>query len=263
MKIILLIIVAVEAAVLGFVFFAIPDVGAELGELRWIIPLAIVGVTVLTMAPFLAMSKKFDSAMRQFTGRSDPAYAGAPIGIGTILDLSMSGLSINDVQQYLITFEVETLDGAIFTATCRQLITPQELASVTQGTMLAVTYRPDRPGEVQLTDPSRAAEAQQVLQQIRTRKGLADPDAMLIAHHGIPATGIVVATTPTGEVLHGHSGMDLAVLVTRPDGSQFTGYKRSYLLPRQLSGVQVGSQVGVHYLAEDESRLTISLPVNG
>jgi|GEM_PF-4208460 len=262
MKIIMFIVLGVEAVILGIVFFSIPDLG-ELGFLRWLIPLAVLGFTALTMAPFLRMSKTFDEAMRQFSGKPDGDFAGAPVGIGTVREVSMTGLSINDVQQYEITFDVETVDGATFTGACKQLITPQELAMVGEGTMLPVTYRADRPGVVHLAGEDRVDEAQLVMQQIRVRKGLSDPDAMVIAYQGVPASGIVVAATPTGEIRHGHTGLDLSVIVTRPDGTQFTGHKRSYLLPRQLGAIQVGSQVGVHYLAEDESKLSLSLPVNG
>lgn len=261
MKIIMFIVLAVEAVVLGVVFLTLPDLG-ELGFLRWLVPLVVLGVTTLTMAPFLGMSKQFDEAMRQFSGKPDTDFAGAPVGIGTVRDVSMTGLSINDVQQYEISFDVETVDGAAFSATCKQLVTPQELTMLREGTMLPVTYRSDRPGVVHLADEDRTDEAQLVMQQIRVRKGLSDPDAMLIAHHGVPATGVVVSAVPTGEIRHGHSGMEVSVLVTRPDGTRFTGHKRSYLLPRQLGGIQVGSQVGVHYLAEDESRMSLTLPVN-
>ncbi|HIT76208.1 MAG TPA: hypothetical protein IAA98_11525 [Candidatus Avipropionibacterium avicola] len=259
MKSIFAAVVGFEVLVMVIVFFVVPG-GESMGWMRVVIPAAVLGITVISMAPFLKVSSTFDEAMRQFRGTPNDDFAQAPIGIGTILDADTTGLSINDVQQYEIAFDVETLDGQRFPATCRQLVPQHELSAIARGTVLPVAYRPDRPGVVELVDEDRMVEAQHIHHQLRVAKGLSDPDSLIVTAEGTPAMGVVLSAVPTGEIRHGHTGLELTIAVTRPDGGQFTTSKVSYLPARHVGLVQPGRQLSVHYLPHDESRVSISLP---
>lgn len=255
-------IVIFEVALMGIIFFAIPGVGDSMGPLRFIIPIVVIAITVGSMAPFLRMSSTMDEALNQFRGKSNTDFVRAPIAIGTIVHAEPTGMSINNVQQYQITFDVEALDGQRFSATSKQLVPQHETSALTTGTTLPVAYRPDRPGVVELVDDSRMAEAQAVHHQLRVNKGLSEPDSLIVTAEGTAAMGVVLSAVPTGEIRHGHTGMELTISVTRPDGSQFVASKISYLPSSHVGQVQPGSQVRVHYLPYDESRTSISLAAN-
>ncbi len=260
-KKILLATIAFEVIVVGIVFFAVPGM-SEMGMLRYLIPIGIIALTVLTMLPFLKLSSSADAALRQFRGLASKDFAGAPIAIGTLVELSPTGMTINNVEQYELLLDVETGDGQQFRATCRQLVPHQQLSSMTPGVQLPVTHRPDRPGVVELAGQDRADEAQALHHQLRVNKGLAEADSLTIAAEGTHAMGVVLAAVPTGEIRHGQTGLELTVAVTRPDGSQFTAHKATYLPPVHLSLTQPGSQVRVSYLPHDESRFTITVAAN-
>lgn len=257
-KKILLAVIAFEVIVLGLVFLTVPAM-AGLGVMRYVIPGGIIAITVVSMLPMLVMSSGADAALRQFRGLVSRDFDGAPIAIATLVDTSPTGMSINDVPQYQLTLDVETAEGQQFRATCTQPVPHQQLASMTPGVQLPVVHRPDQPGVVELAPPDRVDEAQVIHHQLRVIKGLTETDALQIAAEGTPTVGVVLAAVPTGEIRHGQTGLELTVAVTRPDGSQFTAHKATYLPPAHLSLAQPGSQVQVSYLPHDESRFTITV----
>lgn len=95
------------------------------------------------------------------------AFRGAPIGIGTVVSTTRTGLSIDEQHQLDIVLNVDTPDGA-FRGVARLIIDLAELAAVRPGAMLPVRYRPGRTdGKVALATDSSWAEIQAVLDRIQ------------------------------------------------------------------------------------------------
>lgn len=98
------------------------------------------------------------------------AFRGAPIGIGTVVSTSRTGLSINDQHQLDIMLDVDTPDGK-FCGVARQIIDLAELAAVRPGAILPVRYRPGRTdGKVTLATDASQAEIQAALSRIQLVK---------------------------------------------------------------------------------------------
>lgn len=218
----------------------------------------IIGLGLLVLATLLYYSK-IRQAFGQSGDETDSRYANAPIGIGTLRKVRRTHLSINDIPQYELTFDVQTPDGQQFAARAHLLAMSHELARFTEGSRIPVCYLPGRLNRVQLAPESRAAEAAEVAHAIGVRQGTADPEVMEIARSGRTSIGVVLSTEPTGEIRGGQTALALTVRIQRPEGTYFDATKTVYVTPAMLASVQVGRQVEVRYLPYDESRFCLTL----
>lgn len=207
--------------------------------------LVIVAVTVL---PWLFV----------FRGRgSTRVPRGAPIGIGTVVSVRRTGLTVNDQPQLEIQLDVDTPDGHRFRGVARSIVDLTELAMVAPGATLPVRYRQD--GKVALATDASQAELQSVMNRIQLARGHIDAHGLRIAEHGVDARAVVITMRPTGEIRDDRAVLDMTLRVTRQDGSSFDVTTAKAVPPALVPRVQPGSVITVKYLPGDESTVALAL----
>ncbi|GAA1691712.1 hypothetical protein GCM10009830_44330 [Glycomyces endophyticus] len=216
-------------------------------------------IILVSVLPFLGMmSRLADGPLRELRGMVAKGFEGAPLAIGTVVQVSRTGLSVNDQPQLEILFDVDTPDGQSFRAVSRSLVDLTELAAVVPGAMLPVRYRPgSADGRVVIAVDAPQAEMQAAFDRVRLAKGLVTPRQLQIAEQGVDGRAVVLALTPTGEIQGDRAVMDIALRVTRADGSVFDLKQRKPMDASAVPQVQPGMVVRVRYLAHDESEVVI------
>jgi hypothetical protein len=189
-------------------------------------------------------------------GKIPASYRGAPIGMGTVISLSRTGLTVNNQPQLLIILDVDTQDGRTFRAEAKQLVDLTEMSAVQPGSLLPVRYRPGDSRVVLATDAA-PAELQQVLDQIHVAKGLVTPRQLQISQHGLETQAVVLSMAPTGEIRGDRAVVSMSMRVTRPDGSTFDVVQEKTFSPEMVAKAQPGAVVRVRYLPHDESEVII------
>ncbi|MCK2244721.1 MULTISPECIES: hypothetical protein [unclassified Crossiella] len=239
-------------------FFYIQEGLTGAGPMPWLNGFLAGPICALTVVPMLF---RVSSALENsgFGGKIPAAYRGAPIGMGTVVALSRTGLSVNDQPQMLITLDVDTQDGRSFRAVAKQMVDLIDMPAVQPGSLLPVRYLPGNDKVVLATD-APPAELQQVLDQIRLAKGLVTPRQLQIAQQGQETQAVVLSMAPTGEIRGNRAVVSLGMRVTRPDGSSFDLVQEKTLSPEMVAHAQPGAVVRVRYLAHDESEVVVLVP---
>ncbi|MFC6146154.1 hypothetical protein [Corynebacterium nasicanis] len=183
----------------------------------------------------------------------------ARLGVGSIEKLEQTGLSVNEMPQYRITLRVLGVGEREFTGVLKTLIAEHEVPALTKGTLLPVAYEPERPDKLLPVPADRMGEVQEMFDRQRVLMGLADPRGPEIHARGIKTTGVIMAVTSTGEIRHGHTGLETTVRFPGLGGALVDRSKVSFLLPSVLPQLAVGSQLEVFYLPEDDTQFSFSL----
>lgn len=226
------------------------------GQLSWLNGWMVGPVTLLFVAPMLfSFAGKLGGGLASLTGGVPKAFFGAPIGMGTVVGVARTGLSVNDQPQLDIQLDVDTPDGRSFRGTARQIVDLTEIGTVQPGAVLPVRYLSD--GRVALATDASQYELQAALDQVQLAKGLITPKQLHIAQNGAEGQAVVLAMAPTGEVRQGRSVVVVTLRVTRPDGSMFDVTQEKALPPTAIRHVQPGAVVRVMYLPHDESEVAL------
>jgi hypothetical protein len=213
-------------------------------------------IILLAVVPTLfTLNKVFGGGLAALTGGVPKEFRGAPIGIGTVIGVARTGLSVNDQPQLDIRLQVDTADGRSFQGTARQVVDLTDLSLMVPDAVLPVRYLPD--GRVVLATDSDPRELQAALDRVQLAKGFVTPHQLRIAEHGVDATAIVLAMTPTGQLPDGRSAVRLTLRVTRPNGTTFDVTQDKQLPPTSIARVQPGMVVRAKYLPHDESDVTV------
>jgi hypothetical protein len=241
--------------------------------LAWItlvISLACTAMLVLTQSPgwlagpimlisavpvLFTVAGKLNGGLAALRGEVPRAFREAPLGIGTVVSVSRTGLTVNDQPQLEILLDVDTPNGLAFRASARQIVDLTELGAVHPGAVLPVRYLPD--GQATLAIDASREELQSTLDRVQLAKGLITPRQLHIAQHGIDAQAVILATQPTGEIRGDRTVVNLTLRVTRPDRTMFDLVQEKALPPSAIPQTQPGSAVRVKYLPQDESEVTI------
>ena len=184
----------------------------------------------------------------------------APIGIGTVVSVRRTGLTVNDRPQLELLLDVDTADGHRFRGVARSLVDLTELGMVAPGATLPVRYRQD--GKVAIATDAPQAELQSVMNRIQLASGHIDAHGLRIAEHGVDARAVVLAMRPTGEIRHDRSVLDMTLRVTRRDGSWFDVNTEKAVPPTLVPRVQPGSVITVKYLPGDETTVALALQLH-
>lgn len=213
-------------------------------------------IMLVSAVPTLfSVANKLGDGLAALRGNVPQAFRDAPIGMGTVVRVSRTGLSVNDQPQVDIQLDVDTPNGMSFRGTARQIIDITELASVRPGAVLPVRYLPD--GQITLAIDAAQDELQAALNRVQVAKGYITPKQLHIAENGIDAKAVVLAMVPTGEVRHDRSVVTLTLRVTRPDRTMFDLTQQKALPASAVPRLQPGSAISVKYLPHDESEVTI------
>jgi hypothetical protein len=225
-------------------------------ELAWVNAWMIGPIMLVFVVPTLfSVAGKLGGGLAALRGAVPRAFQGAPIGMGTVVSVSRTGLSVNDQPQLDIQLDVDTPNGLSFRGTARQIVDLTELGSIHPGALLPVRYLPD--GQVTLAIDGSQEELQTALNRVQLAKGLVTPKQLHIAEHGVAAQAVVLSMAPTGEVRSGRSVVTLSLRVTRPDRTMFDLTQQKALPPSAIPQMQPGSAVRVKYLPQDETEVTI------
>ena len=123
-------------------------------------------------------------------------------------------------------------------------------------------YRPDQLDLVEIVLDGNDPAAQEAMRLVQLSRGIGTPDAPEIMARGVHGQAVVIAMTPTGEIVAGNPRLNLSLSVSRPDGYAFP-LEISKVVPANAVGrFQPGSVINVQYLPEDPNRLVISMPAN-
>lgn len=189
------------------------------------------------------------------TGGVHRSFQGAPIGMGRVVGVARTGLSVNDQPQLDIRLEIEAQDGRTFPGTARQIVPLTDLAVVQVGATLPVRYLPD--GRAALATDAGPDELQAALDQVQLARGLVTPQQVHVSRAGVDAQAVVLAMAPTGEVRHDRSVVRLTLRVTRPDRTMFDVAQQKAVPASAVPQLQPGSVVRVKYLPHDESEVVV------
>ncbi|WP_112133776.1 hypothetical protein [Glycomyces dulcitolivorans] len=216
-------------------------------------------ILLLSILPFTAtLGRLADGPLRELKGMVPKGFENTPVAIGTVVQVSRTGLSVNDQPQLEILFDVDTMDGQSFRAVARSLVDITELAAVVPGAMLPVRYRPgSTDGRVVIAVDAPQAEMQAAFDRVRLAKGLVTPRQLQIAEQGVEGRAVVLGLTPTGDIQGDRAVMDIDLRITRPDGSVFDLKQRKPMDASAVPQVQPGMVVRVRYLPHDESEVVI------
>ncbi|WP_058234749.1 hypothetical protein [Devriesea agamarum] len=186
-------------------------------------------------------------------------------GVGTIEQVEMTGLEINGIRVYKLAMRVTDKDSNEFHGTLKAPIPPHQTQGLIPGAMLPVGFKPEKPEKLYPLPSERVGEVNDLLQQDRIKKGLSDQESVETVKRGVSVTGVVVESTPTGEVRDGHTALDITVRFARADQpSEFIDRTKTvYLQPQQVANVAVGRQVQVFYRPEDDAYIAMGIAANG
>ena len=217
----------------------------------------------LTLLPIVGTFSRFAEPLREMRGMTAKGFEGAPIGVGTIVSASRTGLSINDQPQLEILFDVDTMDGQSFRGVAKAIVDMTELAAVVPGAILPVRYRPgSTDGKVAIAADAPQEELQAVIDRVRLAKGLVTPRQLQISEQGTEAKAVVLALSPTGEIRGDRAVMDIKFRVTRPDQTVFDLDQQKPIDASALPQLQPGMVVRVRYLPHDESEVVVLTVLN-
>ena len=180
------------------------------------------------------------------------------IGVGRIVELAPTGLSVNDVPQYDLFIRVTPRAGGDFVGQLRSLIPPTDLATVQVGSPVPVRYSPADPDTVELADIAQP-EVREAMLQWRIEKGLIDPRLVRARTTGIQVPASVLEVRPTGRRREGQSELTLKVLMA-PDGeATWEAVTAVFAYPDAISRFQVGSPIWAFYRREDPQTVAVTI----
>ncbi|MEU4762143.1 hypothetical protein AB0H12_02735 [Actinosynnema sp. NPDC023794] len=213
-------------------------------------------IILLFVVPSLfSVDRLLGGGLAALTGGVPKQFRGAPIGMGTVVGVARTGLSVNDQPQLDIRLQVDTADGRTFPATARQIVDLTDLSVVQPGAILPVRYLPD--GRAVLATDAPPHELQAALDRVHVAKGFLTPHQLRITEQGVDASAVVLDMVPTGHTPDGRTALRLTLRVTRPDGTTFDVTQDKELPPPSIPQVQRGMVVRVKYLPGDESDVAV------
>ncbi|TQM79576.1 hypothetical protein FHX81_1885 [Saccharothrix saharensis] len=212
-------------------------------------------ILLFAVPSLFSMSGLFGGGLAALTGGVPQEFRGAPIGMGTVVGVARTGLTVNDQPQLDIRLQVDTADGRSFPATARQVVDITELSVVQPGAILPVRYLSD--GRAVLATDAPPHELQAALDRVHVAKGILTPHQLRITEEGVETSAVVLDMLPTGQAPDGRTALRLTLRVTRPDGTTFDVTQDKKLPPMSIPQVQRGMVVKAMYLPEDESDVAV------
>lgn len=191
-------------------------------------------------------------------GRRKKVRGEAHIGVGRIVEISRTGLTVNDVPQYDIFIRVTPRDGDEFVAQMRTLVDASDFADLQVGQPLPVRYSLTDQDTIELadvTDPLVHA----ALLQWRIDRGLIDPRLVKARTTGTQVPASVLEMRPTGRRLEGQSELALKVLMAPEGAPTWEAETTVFAYPQALSHFQVGAPLWAFYRREDPQTVAVTI----
>lgn len=191
-------------------------------------------------------------------GRRRKLRGESHIGVGRIVEVSRTGLTVNDVPQYDLFIRVTPGSGDDFIAQLRTLVQPTDLSSLQVGNPLPVRYSLADQDAVELADISDPSVREAVLQW-RIDRGLIDPRQVRARTTGTQVPASVIAVRPTGRRLEGQSELALTVLLAPEGQSTWEAETTVFAYPEAISRFQVGAPIWAFYRREDPQTVAVTI----
>ncbi|MFB4350902.1 hypothetical protein [Microbacterium sp. CR_7] len=191
-------------------------------------------------------------------GRRRKLRGASHIGVGRIVEVSRTGLTVNDVPQYDLFIRVTPGSGDDFIAQLRTLVQPTDLSSLQVGNPLPVRYSLSDQDSVELADISDPSVREAVLQW-RIDRGLIDPRQVRARTTGTQVPASVIAVRPTGRRLEGQSELALTVLLAPEGQDTWEAETTVFAYPEAISRFQVGAPIWAFYRREDPQTVAVTI----
>lgn len=191
-------------------------------------------------------------------GRRRKLRGESHIGVGRIVEVSRTGLTVNDVPQYDLFIRVTPGSGDDFIAQLRTLVQPTDLSSLQVGNPLPVRYSLADQDAVELADISDPSVREAVLQW-RIDRGLIHPRQVRARTTGTQVPASVTAVRPTGRRLEGQSELALTVLLAPEGQSTWEAETTVFAYPEAISRFQVGAPIWAFYRREDPQTVAVTI----
>lgn len=191
-------------------------------------------------------------------GRRSRITGEAEIGVGRIVEVSRTGLSVNDVPQYDLFVRVTPRAGDDFIGQLRMLVPPTDIAALQVGQPVPVRYSGTRRDAVELADVSDPAVREAMLQW-RIDRGLIDPRLVKARTTGIQVPASVLEVRPTGRRRDGQSELALKVLLAPEGASTWEADTTVFAFPEAISHFQVGAPIWAFYRREDPQTVAVTI----
>ncbi|MFT4260563.1 hypothetical protein [Microbacterium sp.] len=199
----------------------------------------------------------FGGAMSGF-GRRKKVRGEAQIGVGRIVEVSRTGLIVNDVPQYDLFIRVSPAGGEEYISQLRMLVDASDLAMLQVGQPLPVRYSLTGQDTVELADLEDPA-VRDAMMQWRIARGLIDPRQVRARTTGIQVPASVLEIRPTGRRLEGQSEVALKVLMAPEGAATWEADTTVFVYPQALAHLQVGAPIWAFYRREDPQTVAITI----
>ncbi|WP_448720638.1 hypothetical protein [Microbacterium natoriense] len=191
-------------------------------------------------------------------GRRKKVRGEAHIGVGRIVEISRTGLTVNDVPQYDIFIRVTPRDGDEFVAQMRTLVDASDFADLQVGQPLPVRYSLTDQDTIELADVTDPV-VHAALLQWRIDRGLIDPRLVKARTTGTQVPASVLEMRPTGRRLEGQSELALKVLMAPEGAATWEAETTVFAYPQALSHFQVGAPLWAFYRREDPQTVAVTI----
>src|SRR6218665_3444754 len=191
-------------------------------------------------------------------GRRKKVRGETHVGVGRIVEVSRTGLTVNDVPQYDIFVRVTPASGEDFVAQLRMLVEASDAASLQVGQPLPVRYGLTDHDTVEIADVTDPAVRDAMLQW-RIDRGLLDPRLVRARTTGTQVPASVLAERPTGRRLEGQSELALTVLMAPEGAATWEAETTAFVFPAALSYFQVGAPIWAFYRREDPQTVAVTI----
>lgn len=191
-------------------------------------------------------------------GRGKKVRGETQIGVGRIVEVSRTGLTVNDIPQYDLFIRVTPSTGEEFISQLRLLVDPADMTSLQVGQPVAVKYSLTDQDTVELADVSDPV-VNDALLQWRVDRGLIDRRLVKARTTGTQVPASVLEVRPTGRRLDGQSELALKVLMAPEDAATWEADTTVFVFPEAISRLQVGAPIWAFYRREDPQTVAVTI----
>ncbi|PRB09826.1 hypothetical protein [Microbacterium sp. MYb62] len=180
------------------------------------------------------------------------------IGVGTIVEVIRTGITVEDIPQYDVFVRVTPRSAEEFIAELRMPVGTADPAALQVGLPVPVRYSLTDRDTVELADLNDPAVRDAMLQW-RIERGLIDPAQVRARTTGIQVPASVLEVRPTGRRLDGQSELALRVLMAPEGAATWETDTRVFVYPQAVPHLQVGAPVWAFYRREDPQTVAVTI----
>lgn len=191
-------------------------------------------------------------------GRGRKLRGETEIGVGRIVEVSRTGLTVNDVPQYDLFVRVTPRAAEDFIGQIRMLVDPTDVGALQVDLPLPVRYSLTDQDTVQMADTTDPAVIDAMLAW-RIERGLIDPRQVRARTTGTAVPASVLEVRPTGRRREGQSELALRVLMAPEGAATWEAETTAFVFPDVISRFQVGAPIWAFYRREDPQTVAVTL----